>query len=62
MIHSLISIALAYLDGSEDAAYRAERAQWEWLLAQPESNERNDFISLLSWIYNTFTISLLDIC
>ena len=48
MIHTLISIALAYLDGSEDSAYRAERAQWEWLMEQPPTDERDDLIALLS--------------
>lgn len=48
MIQQLINIALAYLDGSEDSAYRAERAQWEWLMEQPPTDERNYLIALLS--------------
>lgn len=48
MIQQLINIALAYLDGSEDSAYQAERAQWEWLMSQPSTPERDDFIALLS--------------
>jgi hypothetical protein len=44
----LITMALTIIDGSEESAYRAERAQWLWLLEQPPCPERDDLIALLS--------------